>query len=296
MTITRKPCWRTGSQEFRKYQPHVIFHNNLTSTVRGFPALVFDVADIGLLGREIAPLQDLSFRRMFRYQPFEIVAAIDSYGTQYEACAIGVFVNKQNPISRLTLLQLAAIFGCGPRRNTRTWGQVGLTGSWANKPIHIYWYPTGDNIAAFFELKVLQAAPSGGPTLPNGARWNCALKEFSNTYDANDKPVVSSDALMMQDLAKDKYAIAYSGIHEKTTEVKALALAAQEGAPYIPFTLATVANRTYPLSRSMYLYLNRAPANLSIRRSPSFHSERQGQESFAKQNVFLPLTADAVSE
>lgn len=92
---------------------------------------------------------------------------------------------------------------------------------------------------------MLQAPPSGGPTLPNGARWNCNLKEYSNTYDQNDKPVIASDAFMMQDLGKDKYAIAYSGIHEKTNQVKALALAAKDGAPYIPFTLETVANRTY---------------------------------------------------
>ena len=146
---------------------------------------------------------------------------------------------------------------------------------------------------------MLQAPPSGGPTLPGGARWNCDLKEYSNTYDANDKPVVSSDALMMQDLAKDKYAIAYSGIHEKTAQVKALALAAKDGAPYIPFTLETVANRTYPLGRSMYLYLNRAPGkrlDAKIDEFLRFILSRQGQESVARQNVFLPLTADAVGE
>ena len=286
-------------QEFHKSQPHVSFQNNLTSTVHGIGALVFNVADIGLLGREIAPLEDLSFRRMFRYEPFEIVTATGSFDTQYEAFAIGVFVNKENPISRLTLTEVAAIFGCGPGRNTRTWGQLGLTGDWANKPIHVFGYPTENNIAAFFELKVLQAPPSGGPTLPNGARWNCELKEFSNTYDANDKPVISSDAFMMQELARDKYAIAYAGTHEAGERVKALRLAAKEGAPYIPFTLQTVANRTYPLTRSMYLYLNRTPGkplDPKIAEFLHFILSRQGQESVARQNVFLPLTADAVNE
>jgi phosphate transport system substrate-binding protein len=286
-------------QEFHKYQPNIVFHDNLTSTVHGIPALVFDVADIGLLGREIAPLEDLAFRRMFKYEPTEIATATGSFDTQYEAFAIGVFVNKENPISRLTLPQLALIFGCGPGRNVRTWGQLGLTGEWSDKPIHVFGYPTGNNIAAFFELKVLQAPPSGGPTLPNGARWNCDLKEYSNTYDANDKPVIASDAFMMQDLGKDKYAIAYSGIHEKTAQVKALALAAKDGAPYIPFTLETVVNRTYPLGRSMYLYLNRAPGkplDPKIAEFLRFILSRQGQESVAKQSVFLPLTATAVGE
>ena len=279
-------------QEFHKYQPGVVFHDNLTSTVHGIPALVFDVADLGLLGREIAPLEDLSFRRMFKYEPTEIVTATGSFDTQYEAFAIGVFVNKDNPIGRLTLPQLAAIFGCGPGRNTRTWGQLGLTGEWANKPIHVLGYPTGNNIAAFFELKVLQAPPSGGPTLPNGVRWNCDLKEYSNTYDKNDKPVISSDAFMMQDLGKDKYAIAYSGIHEKTAQVKTLALAAKDGSPYIPFTLETVANRTYPLGRSMYLYLNRAPGkplDPKIAEFLRFILSRQGRSQWRSRTSFCRL-------
>jgi phosphate transport system substrate-binding protein len=81
--------------------------------------------------------------------------------------------------------------------------------------------------------------------------------------------------------------------------VKALALAAKDGAPYIPFTLENVANRTYPLGRSMYLYLNRAPGkplDAKIDEFLRFILSRQGQESVARQNVFLPLTADAVSE
>jgi hypothetical protein len=86
-------------QDFHKYQPNVLFHNNLTSTVHGIPALVFNVADIGLLGREIAPLEDLSFRRMFKYEPFEIATAAGSFDTQYETFAIGVFVNKERTLS-----------------------------------------------------------------------------------------------------------------------------------------------------------------------------------------------------
>lgn len=231
---------------------------------------------------------------MFRYDPLEITIATGSYDTPYEAFALGVFVNEENPLSHLTLQQVAAIFGCGPGKNIRTWGQLGLTGEWADKPIHIFGYPAGNNIATFFELKVLQAPPSSGPTLPNGVRWNCDLKEYSNTYDKNDKPVISSDAFMMQDLGKDKYAIAYSGIHEMTPQVRALALAAKDGASYVPFSLETVANRTYPLSRSMYVYLNRAPGkpvDPKIAEFLRFILSRQGQESVVQQKVFLPRPA-----
>jgi phosphate transport system substrate-binding protein len=290
---------RNWENDFHKYQPDILFDDHLTSTVHAIPALVFDIADLGLLGREIAPLENLSFRRMFRYDPMEITIATGSYDTPYEAFALGVFVSTENPLSQLTLPQVAAIFGCGPGKNIRTWGQLGLSREWADKPIHVFGYPAGNNIATFFELKVLQGPPSGGPTLPNGVRWNCDLKEYSNTYDKNDKPVISSDAFMMQDLGKDKYAIAYSGIREMTPQVKALALAVKDGSPYIPFALETVANRTYPLARSMYVYLNRAPGkplDPKIAEFLRFILSRQGQESVAQQKVFLPLTAAAVSE
>jgi len=286
-------------EKFHEYQPGIVFQDTLTSTVHGIPALVFDVADLGLLGREIAPLENLSFRRMFKYDPLEIATATGSFNTQYQAYALGIFVNKRNPLTHLTLQQAASIFGCGPARHVTHWGQLGLTGEWANKPIHIFGYPTDNNIATFFALKVFQTGGSGGPTLPNGPKWACDIKEYANTYDANDKPIVSSDAFMMKDLGKDPYAISYCGMAEETPEVKPLALAEHSGGPYIPFTLATVADRSYPLTRSMYVYVNAAaghPAKPAVGEFLRFILSRQGQQSVAEQKTFLPLTAAAVQE
>ena len=293
-------------REFAKVQPDIRFEDNLTSTVHGIPALVFGLADLALLGREIAPLENLSFRRMFRYDPLDIATATGSFDTPYQAFALGVFVNRENPLTQMTLAQVAAIFGCGPVRNLRTWGQLGLKGRWANQRIHVLGYPSDNNIAAFFELKVLDsgttadgATSAGGPTLPGGARWNCDLKEYANTYDVNDRPVVSSDAFMMRDLGADPYAIAYSGIAEKTPKVKPLALAGAPGKSFVPFTRETVADRSYPLTRTMYAYVNRAPGmplDPKVAEFLRFILSRQGQDAVAQQRVFLPLTAGAVEE
>ena len=295
----QKAMLAAWEHDFHAYQPGITFQDNLTSTVHGIPALVFNVADLALLGREIAPLENLAFRRMFRYDPLEITTATGSFDTQYQAYAIGIFVNRANPLTHLTLQQAAAIFGCGSGHDIRTWGQLGLAGEWANKPIHVFGYPTSNNIAAFFELKVLNAPAAAGPTLPNGARWNCTLREYSNTYDANDKPVLSSDDFMMRDLGRDKYAIAYSGIAALTPQVKPLALAAHPGAPYVPFTRATVADRTYPLTRSMYIYLNAAPGKPlppAIDEFLRFILSRQGQQSITRQDIFLPLDPATVQQ
>ena len=84
-----------------------------------------------------------------------------------------------------------------------------------------------------------------------------------------------------------------------TPQVKALALAAKDGAPYVPFSLETVANRTYPLGRSIYVYLNRVPdkpLDPKIAEFVRFILSRQGQESVAQQKVFLQLPAATASE
>lgn len=288
--------WEEG---FRKYQPGIRFDDDLKTTAHGLPALYFGLADLGLMGREIAPLENLAFRRMFKYDPLEITVATGSYDVPYQTFAFAIFVHKDNPLSRLTLPQLAAIFGCGAGRNVRRWGQLGLTGDWAEKPIHVLGYPTGNNLASFFELKVLNSPPAGGPTLPQGVRWNCDLREYSNIYDEKDRPVTSSDELMMRDLGQDPYGIAYSGIANKSPKVKALALAAREGMPFVEMSLETVANRSYPLTRSLYVYINRAPGkpvDPKVKEFLRYVLSREGQQSVTKQHVFLPLTANAVRD
>ena len=154
---------RNWENDFHRYEPDILFDDHLTSTVHAMPALVFDIADLGLLGREIAPLENLSFRRMFRYDPLEVTIATGSYDTPYEAFALGVFVNTENPLSQLTFPQVAAIFGCGPEKNIRTWGQLGLTGEWVDKRIHVFGYPAGNNIATFFELNSAPRPPERRP-------------------------------------------------------------------------------------------------------------------------------------
>ena len=132
--------WEDG---FRRYQPEVRFEDRITSTAHGIPALYFGLADLALVGREIAPLENLGFRRMFKYDPLEITVLTGSYDVPYQTFAFAILVHRSNPLTKLTLQQLAAVFGCGPGRNVRRWGELGLTDSWAEKPIHVYGYATG---------------------------------------------------------------------------------------------------------------------------------------------------------
>jgi phosphate transport system substrate-binding protein len=125
------------------------------------------------------------------------------------------------------------------------------------------------------------------------------LKEYANTYDENDRPVTQSDELMLRDLGQDPYGIAYAGIIKKTPQVKALALATREGAPFVEMSLETVANHSYPLTRSIYVYMNRAPgkpADPKVKEFLRYVLSSEGQQTVTKQPVFLPLNADAARE
>lgn len=293
--------WQEG---FAMFHPGVRFDVELLSTAHALPALYLGLADIGLIGREELPLENLAFRRSFRYDPTEIAIATGSYDTPYRSYAFAIYVNRDNPLERITIPQLASIYGCGPGKHVRTWGDLGLTGDWADKPIHVSGYATGTNLAIFFELKVLNAKPAGGQGLPEGVRWNCDLKQYGTTY-AQDAPggveraVTHADVPMLRDLARDKYGIAYAGVFHKEPGVKALPLAEHEGGPYIEISRETVQGRTYPLMRTVYMYINKPPTkplDPKVREFMRYVLSRDGQEQVARQKVYLPLTAEAVRD
>ena len=120
---------------FQKAHPNVRFEAKLLGTGTGMAGLYSGVADIALLGREATASEVMAFEWVFRYKPLGIEAATGSLGVPGKTFAVGVFVNKQNPLSKLTLTQLDAIFDSEHRRGSRnlsTWGDLGLTVEWFN--------------------------------------------------------------------------------------------------------------------------------------------------------------------
>jgi len=118
---------KNWEQAFHRYQPDIIFDDHLTSTVHGIPAL-----GLRRSGPCAAGARDSSTGKPFlssyvQVDPLEITIATGSYDTPYEAFALGVFVNKDKPLISTDTSAVAAIFGCCPGKNVRTWGQLGLT-------------------------------------------------------------------------------------------------------------------------------------------------------------------------
>jgi len=289
--------WESG---FAHYQPEIRFADTLKGTETAQAALFSHVADMALMSRPILPLERHVMFRREHHLPLEIMVATGSFDVADKTFALAVLVNKDNPLSSLSLKQLDGIFGDertgawdekfiwhpeaarGSDQNIRTWGQLGLTGEWADKPIHLYGYP------------VTIYSPISGPMLSfrkdvmqGGDIWNPDLQEIPD----GDR--------IAEALSKDRYAIGYTCLCFKTGALKPLALAPTDGSTQVHLSKATVANRTYPLSRAIYIYIDRTPGepvDPRVREFLTYVLSREGQEAVARSGGYLPLTPQLAQE
>jgi phosphate transport system substrate-binding protein len=295
-------------KDFQKYQPNIKFAFHLKTSEHAISGLNFGVSDIGPMGRQIMWDELMGFQREFSYLPLGIVAVTGSYDVSGWNAAIGIFVHQDNPISKLTLKQVDGIFGAersgawkdliwdeslarGPESNIRKWGQLGLTGEWADKPIHVYGY----NLQFHFPQEI-ESRAFGGVS----SKWNENLREYANKLNA-DGSVRVAGLQMMEDLSKDPYGIAYvsAGTVYLTPTTKPVALAASGGGPYFELNLENVRNRTYPIYADVFFYVNRdpkKPIDPKVKEFLRYILSREGQEQVMRDGKYLPLTAAAVRE
>lgn len=301
--------WEAG---FKKFQPDVQFNDKFPSSDAWVSGLEAGVADIGTSGREAMLSEYLSFYETFNYDPLEITVATGAYDLKGKTWAEVIYVNKDNPVAKLTMKQLDGIFGAArtgayrgfkwhpeyarsAKDNLRTWGQLGLTGEWVDKPIQTYGYAwTG--MTNFFQMKVFNG----------GDKWNENYREYVEygTKMLSDGPTGETGSIkhmLTDELSKNKYGIAWTGIPHAADVpgVKAIALAQTDGGPYVMPTKETVQNRTYPLTRSVYFFLKRPPGqplDTAQREFLRYILSRQGQEDVVRNGNYLPLTPGVVAE
>jgi phosphate transport system substrate-binding protein len=245
------------------------------------------------------------FERVFSRDPIEITMVTGSLNVPGWNYALAIIVNKDNPILKLTVKQLDGIFGTerdggydgtswnttiarGASGNIRTWGQLGLTGAWAAKPINVY----GDNlryhIPRTFERLVFQG----------GDKWNERLHEYANFKNADGTNTLEAQQVI-DAIAKDRYGIGYSTVAYLTPQTKAIALAPRGSDKYVDLNLETLRNRTYPLFDEVYFYLDREPGkpiDPKVKEYLRYVLSREGQDAVQRDAKYLPLTAAVVRE
>jgi phosphate transport system substrate-binding protein len=289
--------WEEG---FRKYHPEVKVDYFTPTALVAIPGLYAGLADLGA-SRHITFDELLTFQRIFSYFPLEIAMVTGSYDVPGWAPATTIVVNKDNPISRITFGQLDGIFGAermggwegtawnadaarGPEKNIRTWGQLGLTGEWKDKPINVYGRPLKYHQQLHIEQKIFKG----------GDKWNERLREYAHDEKPSGATSLSTQSLL-EDLSNDRYGIAYSNLgYPAAAKVKMLAVAEKASGPYVEMTIENVQNRSYPLASEEYFYVNRKPGqplDPKIKEYLRYVLSREGQQEVNRDGKFLPLTA-----
>ncbi|MDB5092969.1 MAG: phosphate transporter periplasmic phosphate-binding protein [Candidatus Eremiobacteraeota bacterium] len=306
--FTDSPLAEWWEAEFRKYQPGVTFDFHLRTSEHAISSLIYGKSDLSPMGRQIMWDEQLAFQREYKYLPLGIVAVTGSYDVSGWNPPIGVYVNKDNPLAHMSLPQMDGVFGAprsgawrdltwdkslarGPEKNIRTWGQLGLTGQWANKPIRVYGY----NLQFHFPQEIESRAFGGVSD-----KWNENLIEYDNQLLPNGRFKLAGEQ-MLEDLAKDPLGIAYcaGGNAWLTPQIKTLALGAKDGGPFYDLTLENVRNRTYPMYADVFFFMNRdpkKPADPKLREFMRYILSREGQAQVVRDGKYLPLTADVVRE
>lgn len=259
---------------FTRIYPDVHFQIDIGGSGQGGPRLTNGTADFGFIAREMMGREETPFIDKFGYKPLAISVAGGSFAAKAFTDCVVFIVNKQNPINEITFPQLDAIYSAthnrGIREQITTWGQLGLTGDWADKPIHTWGVEIPNGYDSFVNMHVLA----------NG-QWKDGIQTQHTVIPLSDK------------VAADKYAIAYTGLAWDTNpDTKVLRLAVHPADSAIAPTFDTVASQTYPLSRTIYMFVNRDPGKPLpplLREFLLYALSREGQQAAVDDGIFTPL-------
>jgi len=258
--------WAEG---FKKFYPNVNIQIEGKGSSTAPPALIEGTAQLGPMSRPMKGSEIDAFEGKYGFKPTPLRTSLDS---------LAVFVHKDNPIKGLTMAQVDGIFSKTQRcrgANATTWGQVGMDGSWGGVPISLYGRNSASGTYGFFKEHALC----------NG--------DYKDTV--KEQP---GSASVVQGVSEDRNSAGYSGIGYTTSGVRAVPLAAKEGGTYYPATYDNVATGNYPMSRFLFVYINREPGkplDPLMREFAKFVFSKEGQEVVVKDGYY-PLPASMVKE
>jgi phosphate transport system substrate-binding protein len=253
------------AEAFQELHPNVNVQIEGKGSSTAPPALIEGTAQLGPMSRAMKKEEIDQFERKFGYKPYEVTVAID---------ALSVFVHKDNPVTEMTLKDLDSIFSStrrhGGKNDVTTWGQVGLTGTWATKSISMYGRNSASGTYGYFK--------------------EIALNKGDFKSNVKEQPGSSG---VVQGVATDIGAIGYSGTGYITSDVHALSLGKTADKMFKP-TYENCLNGDYPLARNLLIYINKKPGEPLDRLTSAFLRfvlSKEGQEIVAHKAHFYPLNA-----
>lgn len=217
------------TEKFKEFYPNINIQVEGKGSSTAPPALISATSQLGPMSRKMKGLEIDAFEKKFGYKPTPIRVAVD---------ALAIFVNKDNPIKGMNLAEVDAAFSKSSRRghqDIKTWGELGLTGDWAKRPVSLYGRNSASGTYGFFKKLV--------------------LKKGDYRDEVKEQP---GSASVVQSVSVDRYSMGYSGIGYTTAGVRALPLA-ESGTDYAEPSAENALSGNYPLARFLYVYINKAP-------------------------------------
>jgi phosphate transport system substrate-binding protein len=258
------------AETFSKFYPSVKVQIEGKGSSTAPPALIAGTAQLGPMSRTMKGTEIDQFEKKYGYKPLALRTAVD---------ALAVFVNKDNPAKCLTMAQVDAVFSksrrAGYKEDVKTWGQLGLTGEWASRPISLYGRNSASGTYGFFKEHV--------------------LKNGDYRDEVKEQP---GSAAVVQGVTVDRYAAGYSGIGYATAGVKAVPLSEKAGDHCHEATADEAYAGKYPLARFLFVYVNRAPGKALDPLTREFMKlvlSKEGQEVVVKDGYF-PIPAQIAQE
>jgi phosphate transport system substrate-binding protein len=219
------------AEAFKRHYPNVHVQVQAAGSSTAPPALIEGTATLGPMSRSMKDREREAFENRYGYPPLAVPVAID---------AVALYVHRDNPLPGLTLPEVDAMFSanrrCGGDVAITRWGQLGLTRNWSRRHIQLFGRNSVSGTYGYFKSRALCDG------------------DFSSRV--NEQP---GSASVVQAISTALNGIGYSTLGYRTASVRAVPLAPRPGQPFVKATAATAISGEYPLSRFMFIYVNRVP-------------------------------------
>jgi phosphate transport system substrate-binding protein len=257
------------AEDFKRTYPNVNVQIQAAGSSTAPPALTEATSNLGPMSRKMKSREIEAFQKRYGYKPTRVRVAID---------ALAVFVHKDNPIEGLTIAEVDAVFSsnrkCGADKDVNRWGDLGLSGAWTGKDVQLYGRNSVSGTYGYFKKKAL------------------CKGDFKNSV--NEQP---GSASVVQSVSTSLNGIGYSGIGYRTSGVRALPLA-KKGSNYVEASMENAVSGKYPLSRYLYVYVNKHPSKPLPPMEAEFLKmilSKSGQ-AIVEKDGYIPLPSTVVAK
>jgi phosphate transport system substrate-binding protein len=258
------------AEAFKGFYPNVNIQIQGAGSSTAPPALIEATANFGPMSRPMKAKEIEDFEKKYGYKPTAVGTSVDT---------IAVYLNKDNPLDCMSIPQVDAVFSatrrCGHPEDITRWGQLGMTGAWANRDFTIYSRNAVSGTYGFFK--------------------DNALCKGDYKPGINEQP---GSASVVQGVTESINGIGYSGIGYITSGVKAIALSKETGGTCYEPNAENAATGNYPLSRLLYVYVNKNPTQPLPPVEREFFKlvlSKQGQEIVVRDG-YIPLSESFASK